>query len=113
MNCMPHDLTFEDFITREIIIVPPSGVVIRTRVDNELEKILELPSRRHIKINTTKDIKISNLPDEREDVMLVCSAVTAADIKTIHPERNDIYSPDEQARDTKGRIILCRALMHW
>ena len=113
MNCTPHEFTFEDFITKSIISIPPSGTIIRTRSNNELERILELPSRRHIKINTTRDISISNLPDEMDDVILVCSAVTAVDIKSVYPERNDIYSPDEQIRTHKGKIIGCKALTHW
>ena len=68
MNCTPHKISIQDFITRVIF-----------------DKILELPSRRHICINKNKDIKITNLPQEQEDVMLIMSAVTAADIKFLYP----------------------------
>lgn len=113
MNCTPHKFTFEDFITRQIIDVPPSGTIIRTRTNSVFDRVLELPSRRHITINESKGINIVGLPDENPEVMLIVSAIAAADIKTIFPDRNDIYSPDLLIRDNKGRIIGCKALMKW
>lgn len=113
MNCTPHKISIQDFITRVTFDVPCSGTTIRTRTNSEFDKILELPSRRHICINKNKDIKITNLPQEQEDVMLIMSAVTAADIKFLYPERNDIYSPDEVFRTTNGQIRYCKSLMQW
>lgn len=113
MNCTPHSITVQDFITKVAFEVPRSGTIIRTRTNSTFDKVVDLPSRRCIAVNNNKGISISNLPEEQDDVMLILSAVSAADVKLMYPERKDIYSPDELFRSASGQIIYCKALMRW
>ncbi|ARF70806.1 hypothetical protein B7C51_25050 (plasmid) [Paenibacillus larvae subsp. pulvifaciens] len=50
--------------------------------------------------------EVEGLPEPQDGIVYIVSALTAQAAK----DRNDLYVPDEQVRDSEGRIIGCRAL---
>ena len=53
---------------------------------------------------------VIDLPEEREDTLLVVSAITARAAMQENPNRRDIFVPGKQIRDTEGRIIGCEGI---
>lgn len=53
---------------------------------------------------------VIDLPDEREDTLLVVSAITARAAMQENPARRDIFVPGKQIRDAEGRIVGCEGI---
>lgn len=54
--------------------------------------------------------KVIDLPTEKEDTLLVVSAITAKAALSENPGRRDIFVPGKQIRDTERKIIGCEGI---
>lgn len=101
LNCTPHSLVFVDDAGKVIRTVEPSGIL--PRVSSAVTIVGDIDG---ISDEVTSYGQVVGLPEKREGVIMVVSAMVAARL----PDRDDIRIPGRQVRDDQGRIIGCRSL---
>ena len=102
VNLTPHRLVILDKDDQTLIALPPCTAPPR------LEQLVlnATTLRDHIPLHTIRYGPIDGeLPMPNPDVLLVVPRVLAREIP-----RHDLVFPDNEIRDTEGRIIACRSL---
>ena len=61
----------------------------------------------HIPINETQFGSVMGLPENEKGTIIIVSGITSA---ALDDERDDLFVVDEPVRDSRGKIIGCRAL---
>lgn len=101
INCTPHALTFVNTVGEVIRSIAPSGIL--PRVSSAVTVVGDIDG---IPDEVTSYGEVVDLPEKRDDTILVVSAMVAARL----PDRDDIRIPGRQVRDAQGRIIGCQSL---
>lgn len=101
VNCTPHALTFVSNAGEVIRSIAPSGIL--PRVSSAVTVVGDIDG---IPDEVTSYGEVVDLPEKRDDTILVVSAMVAARL----PDRDDIRIPGRQVRDAQGRIIGCQSL---
>lgn len=101
INCTPHAISFVDDAGKVIRVVEPSGIL--PRVSSAVTVVGDIDG---IPDEVTTYGQVVGLPEKREGVIMVVSAMVAARL----PDRDDIRIPGRQVRDDQGRIIGCKSL---
>lgn len=101
INCTPHALTFVNNAGEVIRSIAPSGIL--PRVSSAVTVVGDIDG---IPDEVTSYGEVVDLPEKRDDTILVVSAMVAARL----PDRDDIRIPGRQVRDDQGRIIGCKSL---
>jgi hypothetical protein len=101
LNCTPHAISFVDDNGKVVRTIEPSGIL--PRVSSTIAVIGDIDG---IPDEVTSYGQVVDLPEKRDDTILVVSAMVAA---RLH-DRSDIRIPGRQVRDDQGRIIGCRSL---
>ena len=101
LNCTPHSLVFVDDAGKVIRTVEPSGIL--PRVSSTVTVVGDIDG---IPDEVTTYGQVVDLPEKREGVIMVVSAMVAARL----PDRDDIRIPGRQVRDAQGHIIGCKSL---
>ena len=101
-----------NYTRQPISIITPKGVITipshgnaRCSSTRELVEYLEVEGSR-VPINKTMFGSNTKLPIEKDDTIIIVSALTA---NVLRKTRSDIYVVDEPVRES-GRIVGCRAL---
>lgn len=102
LNLTPHTLVVGG---NEI----KSAGVARVSETSELVRT-EITSYGEIPVFRTTFGHVIDLPDEREDTLIVVSAITARAAMQENPARRDIFVPGKQIRDAEGRIVGCEGI---
>ena len=102
LNLTPHTLVVGG---NEI----KSAGVARVSETSELVRT-EITSYGEIPIFRTTFGHVIDLPEEKEDTILVVSAITARAAMQENPARRDIFVPGKQIRDIEGRIVGCEGI---
>ncbi len=103
INLTNHDITI---LTRnnEKVVIPRDGQIrcsiSRLKIDTLVYNGVEIP------INNTTLGDVPGLPEERDDTIIIVSAITAEALKG---KRNDIYTVDEPVRENY-RVVGCKSL---
>ncbi len=103
LNYTLHDISI---ITPEGVITVPRHGTARCSTTRNLIEYIEANGAK-IPINETTFGSVSGLPKEREDTIIIVSAILANSMRG--QGRNDLYAVDEPVREG-GRIVGCRAL---
>ena len=99
INCTPHEIN----IIREdgnINIKPqekPARVSTKRVVTGNINGIT---------VNNVCFGEVENLPEEKEDTIIIVSRIVAEAVKRY---RDDVVVVDETVRDEKGRVIGCKS----
>lgn len=101
LNCTPHSLVFVDDAGKVIRTVEPSGIL--PRVSSTITVVGDIDG---IPDEVTAYGQVVDLPEKRDGVIMVVSAMVAARL----PDRDDIRIPGRQVRDDHGHIVGCRSL---
>lgn len=104
MNLTPHDLNmYKGDVVSEVI--PPSGLARAEEIGTLTEY------RNGYPVRVKKYGNIHGLPEPKEGVMYVVSAIVAKAAKD-EGRWEDIFVPDDSVRDEKNRIIGARGFAH-
>ena len=105
INLTPHAITIIG--ENKNLVIEPSGIVTRIGSYTKTVGLLiaENQGPFEIPITVTKYDEVENLPEPVNDTIYIVSAMVANAIK-----RHDLYIPNENVRDDKGRIIGCKSL---
>jgi hypothetical protein len=103
LNATPHPITL--LLGDTSIVLPPSGIVTRISTVRECVDVLPLAGQ-ELPLNVVKSGKTLDLPEPREDVVVIVSRMVAH----AHPSRRDLFFPDGLERDESGSVIGCHAL---
>ena len=100
INMTPHSINVMNQNGESILIIQPSGNLIR--LAQKTETVGEING-----IPLTKNTfgEPEGLPEYEEGTYYIVSAL----LKTALPERKDLIVPSEPVRDEAGRIIGCRS----
>lgn len=101
VNLTPHTIT----IITEVgnIIVPPSGVIARCKVVEEIVAEVDC-----IEIVKTAYGEVEGLPEKKENTIYLVSGFVMNGLKG--SGRYDVMKPHDFVRDEAGNIIGCRKL---
>jgi len=99
-NLTPHALNIHD-CDDNVITVAPSGTVARVRTVRE-----DAGRIGTIVVHQTFFLEVQDLPEPREGVVYVVSALVRAAV----PLREDVLSPGELVRNEAGQPVGCRGL---
>lgn len=102
LNLTPHTLNIKG------VEIKSSGIA---RV-SETSKLVRTETTTHGKIDVFKTTfgTVIDLPTEKENTILVVSAITAKAALSENPRRRDIFVPGKQIRDNEGKIIGCEGI---
>lgn len=106
INLTPHPLTLIGPDGTVLLNQPPDGPMARCAEDRREIGTVTLPDGANVPLRIVGFGKVSDLPAARDGVLYVVSRATAEAASG----RADVVYPDEQVRDSDGRIIGCRAL---
>lgn len=99
VNLTPH--TINVLTEGRTLAIEPSGQLARVSSRTETIGMLE-----GIPVTTTVYGEVEGLPEPREGVAYIVSALVAQRVT----DREDVFVPSESVRDERGRIIGCRSL---
>lgn len=108
VNLTPHELNFmPEGPDGPQVTIEPSGVVARCATTREAVDTVEIDGV-EVPINQTSFGALEGLPEPKDDVVYVVSALAAQ--AAVKAGRTDVFIVDDSVRDEAGRIIGARAL---
>lgn len=96
VNLTPHTINIPGYGKIE-----PSGYI--ARVNTQLCQVGEING---IPLMTSKTLGMSNLPEPRNDTMLIVAGL----VRMHCPDRKDLASPSKLLRNEHGGVVGCGAL---
>lgn len=99
INLTPHEI---DILTdKGFLAIEPSGKIARVKEERTLVK-----EENGVNFFKTSYSDVTDLPDEKENTILIVSAMVAGRLK----DRKDVFYPCDFVRDENGKIIECKGL---
>lgn len=107
INLTPHAIMMVNDEGENILTIEPSGNVVRvTQTTEQLATVTVDGVVLPVTQNTYGELV--NLPEEKEGVSLIVSAMVASAGEKLG--RKDLFIPNETVRNDKGQIIGCKSL---
>ena len=108
INLTPHAIMMVNGEGDTILTIEPSGNVARvTQTTEQLATVVTIDG---VVIPVTQNTygELVNLPEEKEGVSFIVSAMVASAGEKLG--RKDLFIPNETVRNDKGQIIGCKSL---
>lgn len=107
INLTPHAIMMVNSEGETILTIEPSGTVARVTQSTEQLATVTIDG---LDIPVTQNTygELVNLPEEKEGVALIVSAMVASAGEKLG--RKDLFIPNETVRNDKGQIIGCKSL---